>query len=222
MDRKYALFDWDNTVREGYTLYSWVDYLCNHSIINNEIQKKLQKLANQYQKNEITHDEYADKACREYTEALTGKNDKIFDKIIKDYIKEDRKAVFPEVSALMKFLNKRDIDIVVISGAPTRILEQYKKEFGLEKIFGFEEEVVEKKFTGKVACNFGHHKERKVKELIEYYKKVPYLALGDSESDLPLLKNSDYPICVGNRLKKEEFGNMYSKDTINEIIKIIK
>ena len=66
----------------------------------------------------------------------------------------------------------------MISGAPTRILEQYKEEFGIKDIFALEEEVVEKSFTGKVACNYGDNKFCKVNELIKQYKTAPYLALG--------------------------------------------
>lgn len=37
--RKYALFDWDNTIRRGYTLYSWVEYLHQCNITSIHLQK---------------------------------------------------------------------------------------------------------------------------------------------------------------------------------------
>lgn len=221
-NRKYAVFDWDNTVREGYTLYSWVDYLCQHNIMEKDVQKNLREIENRYKRKEITHDEYANIACNEYTKALTGKSEKKLNQVIADYIKEDRELLFPETNALMKFLNKKNVDVIVISGAPTRILEQYKEEFGIKDIFALEEEVVEKSFTGKVACNYGHNKFCKVNELIKKYKTAPYLALGDSESDIPLLDSSDYPICVGNGLKKENYWNVDSKHVLDRISKNIR
>ena len=42
--RKYALFDWDNTIRRGYTLYSWVEYLHQCNITSIYLQKKLREL----------------------------------------------------------------------------------------------------------------------------------------------------------------------------------
>lgn len=53
--RKYALFDWDNTIRRGYTLYSWVEYLHQCNITSIYLQKKLEILKQQYIKSEITH-----------------------------------------------------------------------------------------------------------------------------------------------------------------------
>lgn len=127
-----------------------------------------------------------------------------------------------EVNVFSIYLNKKNVDIIVISGAPTRILEQYKEEFGIKDIFALEEEVVEKSFTGKVACNYGNNKFCKVNELIKQYKTTPYLALGDSESDIPLLDSSDYPICVGNGLKKEKYWNVDSKHVLDKISKNIR
>ena len=71
--RKYALFDWDNTIRRGYTLYSWVEYLHQCNITSIHLQKKLEILKQQYIKSEITHDQYANKACAEYAKDLAGK-----------------------------------------------------------------------------------------------------------------------------------------------------
>ena len=137
------------------------------------------------------------------------------------YIKRDRKSLFPEICKLLKELSKRDIDIIVISGAPFRILEQYKQEFNLKKIYAFQEEIAKGKFTGKVASNYGFDKSKKVQELIEQYGTNPYLAFGDSQSDIPLLDNSDYPICVGDRVKKDGYINVDFKESVEDILHMV-
>ena len=219
--RKYALFDWDNTIRRGYTLYSWVEYLHQCNITSIHLQKKLEILKQQYIKSEITHDQYANKACAEYAKDLAGKKVNEIRQLMDVYIKRDRKSLFPEMCKLLKELSKRDIDIIVISGAPFRILEQYKQEFNLKKIYAFQEEIAKGKFTGKVASNYGFDKSKKVQELIEQYGTNPYLAFGDSQSDIPLLDNSDYPICVGDRVKKDGYINVDFKESVEDILHMV-
>lgn len=133
--QKYALFDWDNTIRSGYTLYSWVDYLCECNVIDEELLLKLEILKQQYIKKIITHDQYADRACIEYTKALTGKKVDEINQLINNYIKRDRKLLFSQMRILLKKLAEREIDIIVISGAPFRILEQYRQDLHLKEIY---------------------------------------------------------------------------------------
>ena len=38
MNKQYAVFDWDNTVRDGFTLFDWIDYLVNRGVLTEEIQ----------------------------------------------------------------------------------------------------------------------------------------------------------------------------------------
>ena len=37
----YALLDWDNTLRKGYTLFTLMDYLINIGIIESEVRKEV-------------------------------------------------------------------------------------------------------------------------------------------------------------------------------------
>lgn len=219
--QKYALFDWDNTIRSGYTLYSWVEYLYKCNITSVHLQKELKILKQQYVNKEITHDQYADKACTAYTKALKGKKSKEITQLMDAYIRKDRDALFPGMCKLLKELAKRNIDIIVISGAPFRILDQYKQELHLKEIYAFQEEEIEGKFTGKVACNYGFNKYKKVHELIEQYGANPYLAFGDSQSDIPLLDSSDYPICVGNGMKKARYMNIDFRESVEHILSTV-
>lgn len=216
--QKYALLDWDNTVRKGYTLYSWVDYLHKCNIIDTQLQENLVDLKYRYIKKKITHDQYAERACAEYAKAMRGKRIGVVDEIMTDYMKIDQKQIFSYIYELLSRLVQENIDVIVISGAPSRILEQYKQKFCLKKIYAFKEEVKEGKFTGKVTCNYGLNKYKKVRELIQSYEAYPFLALGDSSSDIPMLDNSKYSICVGNKLRKKEYWNIDPQKPIEEIL----
>ena len=112
IQNRYALFDWDNTVRRGYTLYSWVDYLCTHSIIDSHLQYKLDKIKGQYIKNQITHDQYAKIACAAYAKALSGLYIETIEHAVRDYIPHDRKYLFDDIDLLFKMLNRKKVRLL--------------------------------------------------------------------------------------------------------------
>lgn len=221
-NKRYAILDWDNTIRNGYTLYSWVEYLYQCKIIDTCLLRKLEVLKYQYIKKEITHDQYAYRACVEYAKTLAGKEIRELDQVMDKYIIEDRKFLFPQMCILLKRMAQKNIDIIIISGAPFRILEQYKKKLYLKEIYAFREGETDGVFTGKVACNYGFDKNKKVKELIKQYGGHPYIACGDSQSDISLLDNSDYPICIGNELKQKSYININFNDSIEDILNVLE
>lgn len=218
--KRYALFDWDNTVRHGYTLYSWVDYLCTHSIIDSRLQYELGKIKEQYKENQITHDQYAKIACAAYTKALSGLHIETIERAVYEYIPYDRKYLFDNVDSLFEMLNKRDVDIVVISGAPSIILEKYKDEFHLKSIYAFKEQVSNDIFTGNVEYNYGFNKRKKVLELIKKYNGHPYMAFGDSKSDVPMLDSAKYAFYI-NASTVRNYINIDCNNASDEILNML-
>lgn len=197
--KPYALFDWDNTVRQGYTLYSWTQYLCENSMVDDVIQADLDSIRQEYLKNMISHDQYAALACSAYAKSLSGIEIKQIRKILPDYMRFDAQYLFSWTGKLFDLLYSKGIDAIVISGAPSIILEQYTKQFKLKAIYAFKEQVLHDKFTGEVAYNFGFSKTQKVSELIEEYHSRPIIAFGDSSSDIPMLNSADYAIYIGEQ-----------------------
>lgn len=200
MKKQYALFDWDNTVRNGYTLFSWVNFLCAQSILEPRFQNEIEVVKKQYGQHIITHDQYADIACSRYAEALKGMPVSVFNKVLSRYMLEDKKFLLHNIGALFNILYENDIDIIIISGAPAIIISEYKAEFHLRSIYAFREETINKNFTGNVECNFGFNKEEQVLKVIDEYHDYPFMAFGDSDSDVPMLKKATHSFCMGNKL----------------------
>ena len=159
MKRKYALFDWDNTVRKWYTLFSWVDYLCTHSIIPSCLQHELNLVSEQYSANSITHDQYVEAACLKYATALKRIDIGTINNAALNYIFLDSLYLFDGVQSLFDLLFTKGIDIIVISGAPSIILEKYKKDLHIKNIYAFKEQIQNEIFTGNVEYNYGFNKE---------------------------------------------------------------
>ena len=222
INKRYALFDWDNTVRRGYTLFSWVEYLCTRGIIASYLQEELYLDAQQYARNLITHDQYAYIACSKYASALKGMNTQVIYDAIPDYLIIDRNYLFAEIGTVFDLLYTKGIDIIVISGAPFIILEKYKEEFHIKKIFAFTEQICDGVFTGGVKHNYGFSKERKIIDIFEEYKEYPYLAFGDSESDKPMLNCAQNAFCIDYALRNDKYVNINAEKFSSEIIKKIK
>ncbi len=206
MGKEYVLFDWDNTVRRGYTLFSWIDYLCNNDVIEKGFKNEIAKVRLQYSMNSITHDQYAKIACEKYAEALKGISEKTVLKAVSQYIELDKKTLFSNIGSLFDVIRNKEVEIIVISGAPILVLSSYQKEYHIDKIYAFKETVRDGIFTGRVDYNYGFDKRVKVQEIINYYGRFPLMAFGDSVSDIPMLECASHPFCVGNGL--EGFRNI--------------
>lgn len=218
MEKRYALFDWDNTVRRGYTLYSWVDYLCDCHVIDSSIQSYLNEIRIEYKSGLITHDEYAQKACEVYSHSLKGISSKKIEILRDDYLKIDEQYIYNDIKKIFELLNKEKFDIIIISGAPTMIIEKYKKRFHFKHICAFKEKVIKGQFNGEVEYNYGFDKETQVLKFIKQYDYRPYMSFGDSSSDIPLLNYAYYPFFLG----KENLSNNYKLVTPNNVFDRVK
>ena len=216
--KKYALFDWDNTVRKGYTLFSWINYLCEKQIISSSIIPSLEQIKSNYNNNTISHDQYAEFACSLFAKSLTGKNKKSLENLLPDYIeKYDSTYFFKGIDLVFDLLYSKKIDIIIISGAPSFVLRQYQERFHINSIFGFEEEVIDESYTGRVLTNYGFNKAEKINDLCMTYNSLPYIAFGDSSSDLPMLNKATFPFCIGNSLSDSKFYHI-QRNQINPCV----
>lgn len=59
MHTRYAVFDWDNTVRRGFTIFPWIDHLFEKGVFDDASHRSIQSLNERYRMGTITHDEYA-------------------------------------------------------------------------------------------------------------------------------------------------------------------
>ena len=200
MCNRFAIFDWDNTVRRGYTLFSWIDYLCGNNYLSKVLQFDIERIKEQYNNHTITHDQYADYACSLFAKHLQGVHQDTIKFALSQYIIIDQRYLLDNIGKVFNALHQNSIDIIIISGAPELIISQYKKKFFIKSVYGFKEECRNSIYTGKVTYNYGYNKSAIVESLCKEYQCNPTIAFGDSESDLPMLDKAKYPFCVGHNL----------------------
>ncbi len=193
---EYAVFDWDNTIRKGFTLFSWMDFLYEKKILDTAVRSNISSVQCLYAKKQINHDEYAKKACDIYAHAMKGVSEEVRNRLIRHYIRYDKQSLMPFSQALFEYMNTYNIRPVIISGAPRYILEEYKDMLRLGDIFAFSEEYVGGLCTGDVAYNYGVDKRKTVEKLCKMFGSKPLVGFGDSYSDIPLFKMSECAFCV--------------------------
>ena len=169
---RYALLDWDYTLRDGYTLTAWIEYLCAHHVVSDSLPASIASLQARYDAGKISHDGF----CR-----------------------EQAGLIYPFTELLFQLLHLENIDAIVVSGAPYLILKQYQEVFHIRKILAFEPEIRNGQYTGAANANYGFHKENAVQLATELYGTAPFLALGDSSSDIPLLLTAQHAVCIGQK-----------------------
>lgn len=194
---RYALLDWDYTLRKGYTLTAWIEYLCTRNVFSASLPAAIASMQAQYDAGMISHDEYAMAACREYAAALQGMEEEQLSALLPGFCREQGALIYSFTEPLFQLLHRESIDAILVSGAPGLILKQYQETFRIRKILAFEPEIRNGQYTGAASANYGFHKENAVQLTAKLYGTAPFLALGDSSSDIPLLMAARHAVCIG-------------------------
>lgn len=167
----YALLDWDNTLRKGYTLFTWMDYLIDIGIVESVVRQEVDYYIEEYKKEKISHDQLAKNACDVFAKSIKGMKKSILERQIKDYMCEDSTKLYGFTQEIFDVLNEYKILPIIVSGAPSDILERYHMKFNIYKIYGFVAEVKNDIFSGKVSYNYGYNKSLKVEEICKKWGK---------------------------------------------------
>ena len=141
MDKKLALFDWDGTLRRGFTIEAWIRFLVREKVLKKEAEDKISYLFSEYQEHEITHDALSQKSAEVYASALEGCYVEDIYLAASRFIEEDKSFLNSFSVSLLSFLQAQEIEIVVISGAPSEILNIYREKLSAyyrsKKLFAY-------------------------------------------------------------------------------------
>ncbi len=196
---KVAIIDWDGTVRRGFTILDWMEYLYKHKIVGSHHIYKLKSYFQQYSDGGLSHDELAEITGNLYAKALRGKSYEKIRMLAEKYIWIwiDKKKLFKEIVSLLENLKSINIKTVIISGAPLEVLEQYAVILDFHKVYALKIDRNESGiYTGKVKENPGISAVKgKIIESLKNQYTIIY-GFGNSESDIPIFKSAKHPILI--------------------------
>ena len=222
---KYALLDWDNTLRKGYSIFSWCNFLIEKAIIDETSLHKINSIKQNYENGLISHDDFAKTACEIFVNYLQGISVKMIAELEKEFIGIFKKDLFSFSEGILNCLENNDYKIIIVSGAPKSLIKQCVAENKNIEVFGLEFEENNNKYTGLVKTNYGFNKSEIVDLLIAKYGK-PSIAFGDSSSDIYMLSEAEKSVLIVSDQTKTALYEadmlIYESDSSSDVYKKIE
>ena len=201
----YALLDWDNTLRRGATLFAWMDFLCEEKhVLSRKIIDNRLEIGRRCRAGEISHDTLCGLCTLNYVEGVRGMKEEDYKRYVKEFLEWDKGLDIPSNTALLDFLRRHDIPIIIASGSPYNLIRDMCEEMGVIKAFCFTEDVENGVLTGTASDDAGGNKQLAVDYGFERFGEPPLLAAGDSSSDFPMLDAAKIRVVIGDKREMAE------------------
>ena len=199
MKRKLVIFDLDNTILNGDSDYSWINFLINENYVDkHEYEKRNQYFFDQYYEGNLDYDEWAEFALS----TMKGKTPFDLEELLSKFLSTVIEPMINIYALRLLHNHHHDNDIMLLASATNSVLvEPIARRLGFENIVATEVEIIDGVYTGKVYGRpaLGQGKLTKVEEWaaqnnIKDFKDAIFYS--DSINDLPLLSEVGVPIAV--------------------------
>ena len=199
MKRKLVIFDLDNTILNGDSDYSWINFLINENYVDKyEYEKRNQYFYDQYYEGNLDYDEWAEFALS----TMKGKTPFDLEELLSKFLSTVIEPMINIYALRLLHNHHHDNDIMLLASATNSVLvEPIARRLGFENIVATEVEIIDGVYTGKVNGQpaLGQGKLTKVEEWaaqnnIKDFKDAIFYS--DSINDLPLLSEVGVPIAV--------------------------
>ncbi len=202
---KLAVFDIDGTIFRSSLVIELIAGLVGAGIFKKSVKREMEKEYLAWLERRGSYEAYINKAVQIYVRHIAGKNFSKVNKVARSVIGFHKDRVYRFTRDLIKQLKKQSYLLAAISGSPSYIVRQYAKAIGFEVFFGTELEVKNGRFTGKAkSLDSAFHKAKLVKNLTRKYPNINLknsIAVGDTESDIQMLKLVGRPIAFNPNLQ---------------------
>lgn len=202
---KLGVFDIDGTIFRSSLVIELSHALVDAGIFPSSARQEISKEYVAWLDRKGSYEAYIDKVVKIYVKHITGQRYIQVKRVAESVIRQQKDRVYRFTRDLIKKLKSQGYFLVAISGSPSYIVEKYAKAIGFDLFFGTELEIVSGKFTGKVASlDSAYNKSKIVKSLAKKYPDINLktsIAVGDTESDVPMLKLVGHPIAFNPNLE---------------------
>ena len=199
MKRKLVIFDLDNTILNGDSDYSWINFLINENYVDkHEYEKRNQYFYDQYYEGNLDYDEWAEFALS----TMKGKTPFDLEEPLSKFLSTVIEPMINIYALRLLHNHHHDNDIMLLASATNSVLvEPIARRLGFENIVATKVEIIDGVYTRKVYGRpaLGQGKLTKVEEWaaqnnIKDFKDAIFYS--DSINDLPLLSEVGVPIAV--------------------------
>ena len=208
MKRNLAIFDLDNTILNGDSDYSWINFLIEKRLVDkDEYERKNKYFYDQYYQGKLNYDEWAEFALT----TIKGKKPEEIEDILSKFLSEIIEPMINIYALKLLHDHTHNNDIMLLASATNSVIvEPIAKRLGFKNIVSTQVEIIDEIYTGKVlgipALSEGKLikvKEWMLQNSIESFDNTSFYS--DSINDLPLLAAVSKPVAVNpdDMLRKE-------------------
>ena len=199
MKRNLAIFDLDNTILNGDSDYSWINFLIEKRLVDkDEYERKNKYFYDQYYQGKLNYDEWAEFALT----TIKGKKPEDIEDILSKFLSEIIEPMINIYALKLLHDHTHNNDIMLLASATNSVIvEPIAKRLGFKNIVSTEVEIIDEIYTGKVlgipALSEGKLikvKEWMLQNSIESFDNTSFYS--DSINDLPLLAAVSKPVAV--------------------------
>lgn len=225
---KIAIFDIDGTIFRKNLHFELINELTWMKVFPREARNELADIYSNWLKHEGTYEDYRKALVKLYSEHIRGCSQEDVRKASKLLVPFHAKRTYIYAERLIKKLREENYHLLVISGSPIEVVEEYNNQYlKFDGFFGSVYAVdTEGKYTGEASFEPSKNKGSLVEQYLYEHKLSleDSYGIGDTESDMSFLKMVEYPIAFNpnQNLKAAALENSWKivvekKDVIYEI-----
>lgn len=198
--RPVAFFDIDGTVFRSSLLIELVEQLIEEDVFPAEAALQFECEMEEWRSREGGYKEYVEAVIATFLKHIRGVHYGVFAEIGRHVVSEQSKHVYRYARDLIDSLKEQGYYLVAISQSPKTVLDEFCAQYGFDKVYGRIYEIgPQDRFTGVVVDeHLIQNKANIVKRVFDHNHDLARdssLAVGDTESDIPLLEEVAHPIC---------------------------
>ena len=208
MKKNLAIFDLDNTILNGDSDYSWINFLIDIGYVDkDEYEKKNQYFYDKYYEGRLDYDEWAEFALS----TIKGKRPEEIENLLNKFLSSVIEPMINIYALRLLHNHFHSNDVMLLASATNSVIvNPIAKRLGFENIVATEVEIVNGVYSGKFQNTpaLGEGKLQKVREWMhrnDFSDFKNTIFYSDSINDFPLLLAVNKAVAVNpdNKLREE-------------------
>ena len=208
MKKNLAIFDLDNTILNGDSDYSWINFLIDIGYVDkDEYEKKNQYFYDKYYEGKLDYDEWAEFALS----TIKGKRPDEIENLLNKFLSSVIEPMINIYALRLLHNHYHNNDVMLLASATNSVIvNPIAKRLNFENIVATEVEIVNGVYSGKFQNTpaLGEGKLQKVKEWMrrnDFSDFKNTIFYSDSINDFPLLAAVNKAVAVNpdNKLREE-------------------
>jgi len=208
--KKVAIFDIDGTVFRSSLLIELTDALIQEGIFSSGVRKLYTRAAENWLDRRGSYEDYINAVIMAFQKNIKSVRYDEFSKVAKKVAAFHKNRIYRYTRDLVRKLEKKNYYLLAISHSPQKVVKEFCKKLGFNKIYGQLYEIDgQKRFTGKILyLDLILNKAEILKRAVEKEKLTlrGSVGVGDTESDIAFLKMVEEPICFNPNQKLYQYA----------------